>query len=60
MDTRQSFVANPQFAKLMQPGNGAFNDPAGFTQPAAVWRSALGQIAGNPATFERIPVRLAA
>jgi len=59
MDTRQSFVAHPQSAKLMQPGNGSFNDPAGFTQAAAVWRSALGQIAGNPAAFERIPVRLA-
>ena len=36
MNIRAPFITNTQPAKLMQPGKGTFNDPAGFAQATAV------------------------
>ena len=43
MNIRSALIANPQPAKLMQPRQSTFNDPASFTQPATVSCSSSGQ-----------------
>jgi len=43
MNEIQSFVAHFQSSELVQPGNGAFDHPACFTQTAAVGLAALGE-----------------
>ncbi len=47
MNVSATFVADAQAAKLMQPTQGAFHDPACLAQPAAVGRSAAGQLVGD-------------
>src|SRR5258708_4645089 len=47
MDVSSPFIANAQAAKLVQPAQGTFDNPAGFTQAAAVWCALAGQAVGN-------------
>src|SRR5262245_44673768 len=42
----------------MQPGQGAFNDPAGSPQAAAMRLPSFRQLAGDPAALELIAMRL--
>ena len=58
MNTRATFVPDVQAAKPMQPGQGAFNDPAGPPEAAAVRPPAFRELTGDAAALELIPVRL--
>lgn len=43
MNFRQPFIANAQTAKLVQPGDRTFDNPAIDSQATAVFRSSFGQ-----------------
>ena len=58
MDTGSPFVAQIESTKPMKPGERSLDDPACATESAAVWTAAFGQLAGDPAPFEFVPVRL--
>ena len=58
MNARAPFVADVEAPKPMQPGQGAFNDPAGSPEAAAMRPPAFRQLARDPAALELIPVRL--
>ncbi len=58
MNTRPPFVAHVEPAKPMEPGQRAFDDPSRAAQPTAVGRAALGELAGDPAAFQRVSMRL--
>ena len=47
MYTGSTFVAHRETAKTMQPGQGAFDHPAGFPQAAAVGVPVLAVEAGR-------------
>ena len=47
MDIRPTFITDPQAAVLVEPGKGAFHDPAIDTQATAVCRSTPGQERDN-------------
>jgi hypothetical protein len=59
MNRRQPFIPNAQAAKLMQPCDGAFNDPARRSKIAAMHSPALGDLVPDASTLQRLPMRLA-
>ena len=58
MHTSPTFVAHVETAKSVKPGQRALNDPARAAQPAPVRRPALGELAVDPASMQRIAMRL--
>ena len=58
MNTRPTFIAHVESTKSVQPRQRALDDPARATQAAAVRRPALGELGGDPASMERIAMRL--
>jgi hypothetical protein len=58
VNARPAFVPDVEAPKAMQPGQGAFDDPAGPTESAAVRPSAFRQLAGDPAALELVAMRL--
>lgn len=58
MDRRATLVAHIESAKAVQPGEGAFDDPARATEAAAVGRAALGELAADAAVAEAVAVGL--
>lgn len=42
MDLRELFIADTEAAELMQPGEGAFDDPAASAKAAAVFCASFG------------------
>ena len=58
VNSRQSFVADSEAAKPMQPGDGAFHDPAGFSQAATVFGIASGNLRLNAARLEGCSMRV--
>lgn len=58
MDTGQSFVANPQAAEPMQPGDGARDNPPGLTQATAVFASAPSNLRVDSLSQQHSPMRL--
>ena len=58
MDRRAPLVAHVEAAKAVQPGEGAFDDPARAAEAAAVGRAALGELAADAAVAEAVAVGL--
>jgi hypothetical protein len=58
MNARTPFVSHVEATKSMQPSQGALDDPPRTPKPAAVGPSAFGELAGDPAPFELVPMRL--
>ena len=58
MYTGPTFVAHVKTAKSVKPGQRALHDPARAAQAAAVRRPALGELGVDPASMQRIAVRL--
>ena len=58
MDTGASLVAHGQAAKPMEPREGAFDDPAGPAQAAAVRRSSLRELRRDAPLLELVAMRL--
>ena len=58
MNARATFVPDVEAPKPMQPGQGAFHDPAGAPETAAMRAPTFRQLAGDPAARELITVRL--
>ena len=58
MNEVQPFVPYGEATKAMQPRQGAFNDPPGAAEATAVRGTPLGELRGDPAAFEVIPMRL--
>ena len=58
MNEVQPFVPHGEATKAMQPRQGAFNDPPGAAEATAVRGTPLGELRGDPAAFEVIPMRL--
>lgn len=58
MNLRQSFIPDAQAPKLMQPGDGPLDDPAGGAQSTAVRHPPLGEQGANPAPPQLPPMRL--
>lgn len=58
MNARSPFVSQVESTKAMQPRQRALDDPAGASESAAVRAAAFGQLAGDPAPFECVAMRL--
>src|SRR5258708_39535665 len=58
MNTGPTFVAHIQTAKSVKPGQRTLDDPTRAAQAAAVRRPALGELGVDPASMQRIAVRL--
>ena len=58
MNARATFVPDVEAPKPMQPRQGAFHDPAGAPEAAAMRAPAFRQLARDPAALELITVRL--
>ena len=58
MNARATFVPDVEAPKPMQPGQGAFHNPAGASQAAAVRPPTFRQLAGDPAARELLAMRL--
>ncbi len=58
MDTGSTFVTQVEATEPMQPGQRAFHDPSRTTEPAAMGRAALGELGVDPATVQRVAMRL--
>jgi hypothetical protein len=58
MHTRPTFVAQIESTKSVQPGERAFDDPAGAAQPAAVRPPAFRELTGDPAPRQCVAMRL--
>lgn len=58
MNARATFVPDVEAPKSMQPGQGAFHDPARAPEAAAMRPAAFRQLTGDPAALELIAVRL--
>jgi hypothetical protein len=58
VNARATFVPDVEAPKPMQPGQGAFNDPAGSPEAAAMPPPPFRQLARDPAALELITVRL--
>jgi len=58
MHTRPTFVAQIESTKSVQPGERAFDDPAGAAQPAAVRPPAFRELTGDPAPRQFVAMRL--
>ncbi len=57
MNIGATFVTNPQAAELVQPTEGAFHNPARFTQPASMRRSRACQLIGDAALLQPAMMR---
>lgn len=57
MNVGAAFVTNPEAAELVQPTQGTFDNPAGFTQATAVRSSAAGQLVGDAALLQPAMMR---
>ncbi len=53
MNRRQSLIAHPQTAELMQPGDGAFNHPSGLAQIPAMLGTASGNLMQDATLLQR-------
>jgi hypothetical protein len=49
-------VADEESLELVQPGEGALDDPAGVAEPGAVLALAAGDLWSDPALAKRVPV----
>jgi hypothetical protein len=58
VNRRTSLVSNRQSTKAMEPRERPFDDPAGPAEAATVRRPALGELAGDAALRQLIPMRL--
>ena len=58
MDAWTPFVPQIESTKSMEPGQGAFDDPARASQAAAMGTAAFRQLAGDPATLEFVAMGL--
>jgi hypothetical protein len=58
VNARATFVSNVEAPKPMQPGQGAFHDPAGAPEATAMRPTAFRQLTGDPAALELIAMRL--
>ena len=58
MDVGAAVVADEQPLELVQPGEGALDDPAGATEAGAVLCLAAGDLRLDPALAELAPVRV--
>jgi hypothetical protein len=58
MDTRTTFVTQIESTKSMQPGERAFDDPAGAAQSAAMGPAAFRELTGDPAPRQFVAMRL--
>ena len=56
MDLGASFVADEQAAELVQPGEGALDDPTSATQAGAVPGLATSDLGCDPTLSELAPV----
>ena len=56
MDFVAAVVADEQPLEVVQPGEGALDDPAGATEPGAVPGLAAGDLGRDPATPQLAPV----
>ena len=56
MDLGAAVVADEQPFEVVQPGEGALDDPAGATEPGAVLRLPAGDLGGDPAAAQQAPV----
>lgn len=58
MNVGAAFIAHTQTAKLMQPGNSAFHNPARDTEAAAMLGASPSNLGTDAAGGERLAVRL--
>ena len=58
MHTGPTFVAHVEPAKSVKPGQRALHDPARASEAAAVRRPALGELRLDPASMQRVAMRL--
>ena len=58
MNAWSPFIPQIESTKAMKPRQRALDDPAGASESAAVRAAAFGQLAGDPAPFEFIAMRL--
>ena len=58
MDVGAAVVADEQSFELVQPGEGALDDPAVAPDAGAVFGLATGDLGGDPALAELAPLRL--
>jgi hypothetical protein len=58
VNSRETFISNPEATKLVQPGNGAFDHPPVNTEPASVPGAAPGKDGYNPAAAQFLSMRL--
>ena len=58
MNARPTFVAHVESAKSVQPGQRALHDPPRAAEAAAVRCAALGELGVDPASMQRVAVRL--
>ena len=56
MDLGPAVVANEQALEVMQPGEGALDDPSHTAQPGAVLGLAAGDLGPDPALTQLMPV----
>ena len=58
MNAGPTFVSHIEAAKTIEPGQRAFHDPPRATEPTAMGRATLGELGVDPASMQRIAVRL--
>ena len=56
MDLCAPVVADEQSFEVVKPGEGAFDDPAGATEPGAVLGLAAGDLGGDPEAAQQTSV----
>jgi hypothetical protein len=56
VDLGSAVVADEQPLEVMQPGEGALDDPAGAAEPGAVTGLATGDLGGDPEPAQQAPV----
>ena len=56
MDLVAAVIADEQSLELMQPGEGALDDPAGAAEPGAVLGLAAGDLRFDPAAAKLAPI----
>lgn len=59
MNRRQALISHAQSAKLVQPGDGAFDHPSCLAQMTAVGSAALGDLVADSPHFQCQPMLLA-
>jgi len=58
MNTVSALITHVETAKAMEPGQGAFHDPAGAAQTTAVRATTSGELSANAARVEVVAVGL--